>query len=143
MKKVIIFLVIIAVVIAGIYYVYINYRAEYNSSIKANKAFEQYLNEEVYGPDLATIINRAMNENEKNKVQKDNKGIYLDNNTNSINIEVKMSDDNQIYKAETFYNSGIQNFINYYRNIKFKCVDIKYHESTHKVKYMLFEQLTE
>ena len=39
MKKVIIFLVIIAVVIAGIYYVYINYRAEYNSSIKANKAF--------------------------------------------------------------------------------------------------------
>ena len=84
-----------------------------------------------------------MDENEKNKVQKDNKGIYLDNNTNSINIEVKMSDDNQIYKAETFYNSGIQNFINYYRNIKFKCVDIKYHESTHKVKYMLIEQLTE
>ena len=28
-------------------------------------------------------------------------------------------------------------------NIKFKCVDIKYHNSTNKVKYMLFEQITQ
>ena len=34
------------------------------------------------------------------------------------------------------------NFINYYSNIKFKCVDIKYHSSTNQVKYMLFEQIT-
>ena len=43
---------------------------------------------------------------------------------------------------EKFYKSGTGNFLNYYGNIKFKCIDIKYHKSTNKVKYMLFEQIT-
>ena len=60
----------------------------------------------------------------------------------TINIEIKMLDDDTIYQMETFYRGGIQNFINYYSNIKFKCVDIKYHSSTNQVKYMLFEQIT-
>ena len=76
------------------------------------------------------------------EVEKNNKGIYQNNDKNSINIEIKMLDDDTIYKMEKFYNSGIQNFINYYGKIKFKCVDIKYHNSTNQVKYMLFEQTT-
>ena len=80
---------------------------------------------------------------EKNEVQKNNKAIYLDNGTNSVSIEIKMIDNDTIYQMETIYNKGIQNFINYYGNIKFKCVEIKYHNSTNKVKYMLFEQITE
>ena len=105
-------------------------------------SFEKYLNEEVYGSELATVINRAIDRNEKNEVEKNNKGIYQNNDTNSINIEIKMLDDDTIYQMETFYRGGIQNFINYYSNIKFKCVDIKYHSSTNQVKYMLFEQIT-
>ena len=66
----------------------------------------------------------------------------LNNNKNSINIEIKMSDNDSIYQMETFYKSGMQNFLNYYGNIKFKCTDIKYHKTTNKVKYMLFEQIT-
>ena len=54
-----------------------------------------------------------------------------------------MIDNDTIYQMETIYNKGIQNFINYYGKIKFKCVEIKYHNSTNKVKYMLFEQITE
>ena len=54
-----------------------------------------------------------------------------------------MKDNDSIYQMETIYNGGIQNFINYYSNIKFKCVDIQYHNATGKVKYMLFEQITE
>ena len=112
-------------------------------SKKSNLAFEKYLNEEVYGTDLATVINRAVDRNEKNEVTKNNKGIYQNNDENSINIEIKMLDDDSVYKMEKFYNDGIQNFINYYGNIKFKCTDIKYHSATNQVKYMLFEQTTE
>ena len=120
-----------------------NYKSEYRITKKANLEFEKYLNEEVYGTDLATIINRAIDNNEKNEVQKNNKAIYINNDTNSINIEIKMLDNDTIYQMENIYNKGIQNFVNYYGNIKFKCLDIKYHSSTNKVKYMLFEQITE
>ena len=104
--------------------------------------FENYLNKEIYGSDLSTIINRAVDNNEKNLVQKDNKGVYLNNDNNSINIDVKMIDNESTYKMEKFYRKGMQNFINYYSNIKFKCTKIEYHHNTKKVKYMLFEQIT-
>ena len=143
MKKIIIFFAIVVIIICGISYLYLNYKAEYNMSKKANLEFEKYLNEEVYGTDLSTIINRAVDNNQKNEVEKNNKGFYLNNDTNSISIEIKITDNDTIYQMETFYNKGIQNFINYFGNIKFKCVDIKYHKSTNKVKYLLFEQITE
>ena len=143
MKKLAIFFAIVIIIICGIFGLYLNYKAQYNISKKANLEFENYLNEEVSGTDLATVINRAVDSNKKNEVERNNKGIYINNDTNSISIEIKMIDDDSIYQMETIYNGGIQNFINYYSNIKFKCVEIKYHSSTNKVKYMLFEQITE
>lgn len=143
MKKIAIFFIITILIVCAIFAMYISYKANYNMSKKSNLAFEKYLNEEVYGTDLATVINRAVDRNEKNGVTKNNKGIYQNNDENSINIEIKMLDDDSVYKMEKFYNVGIQNFINYYGNIKFKCTDIKYHSATNQVKYMLFEQTTE
>lgn len=143
MKKLAIFFAIIILIVCGIFGLFLNYKAQYNTSKKANMAFENYLNEDVYGTDLATVINRAIDSNKKNEVEKNNKGIYINNNTNSISIEVKIKDNDSIYQMETIYNGGIQNFIKYYSNIKFKCVEIKYHNSTNKVKYLLFEQITE
>lgn len=143
MKKLAIFSAILVIIICGVFYLNLNYSAQYNNSKKANLKFENYLNEEVYGTDLATVINRAIDNNQQNEVEVNNKGIYLNNDKNSINIEIKMLDDDSIYQMETIYNGGIQNFINYYSNIKFKCVEIKYHSSTNKVKYMLFEQITQ
>ena len=143
MKKIAIFFIITILIICTISAMYITYKANYNTSRKANLSFERYLNEEVYGSELATVINRAIDKNEKNEVEKNNKGIYQNNNTNSINIEIKMLDNDTIYPMEKLYDGGIEKFINYYSGIKFKCVDIKYHKSTNRVKYMLFEQITQ
>ena len=143
MKKIAIFFAIIILIVCAIFGAYLNYKANYNISKKANLKFENYLNQKIYGTDLATVINRAMDNNKKNEVQINNKGIYLNNDENSISIEIKMIDDDSIYQMETIYNGGIQNFVNYYSNIEFKCTDIKYHNTTNNVKYMLFEQITE
>lgn len=143
MKKIAIFFIITKLIVCAIFAMYISYKANYNMSKKTNLAFEKYLNEEVYGTDLATVINRAVDRNEKNGVTKNNKGIYQNNDENSINIEIKMLDDDSVYKMEKFYNVGIQNFINYYGKIKFKCTDIEYHSATNQVKYLLFVQTTE
>ena len=143
MKKLTIFFTIIIIILCGISYLYLNYKTQYNTAKKANMEFENYLNVEVYGTDLATIINRAIDNNITNEVEKDNKGIYQNNNETSINIEIKMLDNDTIYPMEKLYDGGIEKFINYYSDIKFKCVDIKYHKSTNRVKYMLFEQITQ
>ncbi len=143
MKKLIIFFAVIIVIISGISLIYFNYKAEYNIAKRSNMEFEKYLNKEVDGIEVATAINKAIDNNQKYEIQKDNKGMYLSDNENSISIEIKMTDNDSIYQMETIYNSGIQNFINYYGNIKFKCVNIKYHSSNNKVKYLLFEQMSE
>ena len=70
-------------------------------------------------------------------------GKYIDNKSNSINIDVKIIDNDKIYTMETLYNGGMENFIQYYNQIKFKCTIIEYHKDTNKVKYMLFEQITQ
>ena len=141
MKKLAIFFAIIIIVVCGVSYLYLNYKANYNIGQKFNSKFDTYLNKEIQGTELATIINMAIDNNEKNSVEKDNKGVYIDNKESSINIKIKFTDNDTIYSMEPIYKKGIQSFVNYYGNITFKCTDIQYHNSTKKIKYMLFEQI--
>lgn len=143
MKKIAIFFLIIIIIIVGISYLYLNYKISYNRTKKDNLEYEEYYNKEIYGAELTTIINKAMDNNSYNKVEKDKKGKYIDDGKNSVNIEIKMLDNDETYNMETFYNGGMDNFVKYYNQIKFRCVKIEYHESTKKVKYMLFEQITQ
>lgn len=143
MKKIAIFFLIIIIIVTGISYLYLNYKANYETAKKENMQFESYINKEIYGAELSTIINRAIDTNIKNNIDKDRKGKYIDNNRNSINIDIKFTDNSNIYNMEKIFNSEIENFINYYGKIKFKCSNIEYHLSTGKVKYLLFEQITE
>ena len=143
MKKIALFFLIIVIIVVGISYMYLNYKSNYNTAKRENQKFESYYNQEIEGAELATIINRAVNENNINEIEKDKKGKFINNDNNSINIEIKMLDNDETYNMETLYNGGIDKFVQYYSKIKFKCTDIKYHKSTNKVKYMLFEQTTQ
>lgn len=143
MKKIALFFLIIVIIVVGISYMYLNYKSNYNTAKRENQKFESYYNQEIEGAELATIINRAVNENNINEIEKDKKGKFINNDNNSINIDIKMLDNDETYNMETLYNGGIDKFVQYYSKIKFKCTDIKYHKSTNKVKYMLFEQTTQ
>ena len=142
MKKFVVFLVIVVAIVCAIAYMYLNFIANRNTAITENMPYETYLNREIFGSDLASVINRAINDNNKNNLEKDEKGLYIANDTNSIKIQVKITDNDTTYDMETFYNSGMDNFIKYYNQIKFKCTNVEYHEATNKIKYMLFEQIT-
>lgn len=143
MKKIAIFFFTIIIIVVGVSYIYLNYKASYNNAKRENMQFESYYNKEIYGTELTTIINRAIDNNNNNEVLKDKKGKYIDNKSNSINIDVKITDNDKTYQMETLYNGGMENFIQYYNQIKFKCTRIEYHKDTNKVKYMLFEQITQ
>lgn len=143
MKKIALFFFIVIAIVVGVAYSYINYKSTYNQVVYDNKQFESYYNQEVYGTDLATIINRAIDKNIENDVRTDEKGFYIENETNSIKIDIKITDNDSIYEMETFYKGETSEFVKYYGGIKFKCVQIDYHKTTGKVKYLLFEQITE
>ncbi len=143
MKKIAIFFLIIVIIIVGISYMYLNYKANYHEAQRENNQFESYYNEEFYGADVVTIVNKAYDNNLTNSVQKDDKGKFIENETTSIKIDLKMLDTDKTYDMETLYSGGMDKFAKYYNNIKFKCTKIEYHKKTQKVKYMLIEQITE
>ena len=143
MKKIFIFLAIVIIVVAIIGVRYYSYKVDYNTTLKENSEYEQYKDKEIYGLDLASMINKTVDKNLKNKIEKSEDGNFIQNDENSIEIEIYILDNEKTYKMETFYNKGTEQFVQYYGNIKFKCSKIEYHKNTGKIKYLLFEQISD
>ena len=143
MKKIAIFILIIIAIVSTVSYIYLSNVNTYKKAQKENVKFEIYKDQEITGAEVTTLINKAINSNEQNEIEKDNKGRYIDNEMNSINIDIKFIDDDVTYNIEKIYNKGMDVFLTYYRDIKFKCMEVQYHEKTNKIKYMLFEQTTQ
>ena len=145
MKKIFIYIFIIILIGISIFYSkYIEYKQTEIEINKFNSEYEKYMNKEILGTDLTSIINKAMDENEQAYVKKDENGKYIQNDENSINIEIKITDEDKegkIYSMELLYNNGMNEFVKYYREINFKCTKVEYNFKQH-IKYMLFEQIS-
>lgn len=143
MKKTVLFVVIILVILTVIGIVhYQNEQRRIQEILKYNLLYEEYNKEGLNGLDITTIINKAVNNNERNNVVKDEKGLYIDNNTDSVIIEIKMIIDGEIYRMEQINQLGIDEFTEYFAEVVFNCNEVKYHEETGKISYMLFEATT-
>lgn len=141
MKKILIFLAIVVIIITVALVNYSSYISEKNALKAENAEYEKYKDKEVYGLEVATMINKIVDKNTKNNIEKDDNGLFIQNESNSIELEIYMIDNETTYKMEAIYNGGIDNFVQHYGDIKFKCSKIEYHQSTGKIKYILFEQL--
>ena len=140
MKKLIVIILCLVCIALSIFTVkYMNYKSEIAKIKESNLEFETYLNKQILGTELTTFINKAVDNNKKYNVPKDEQGFYIKNDTNSIEIEIQITDNNTIYKMETLYDGGIINFIQYYNSIYFECTKIEYNKLG-KVSYLLFEQ---
>ena len=145
MKKTIIILlaILIILVLALFLKKYTEYKAVKNEIKQENLNYEFYLNKQVYCNDITSLINKAMDSNEKNKVKKDEKGFYIPNNENSVKIQITTIDldENITYDMESFYYGGMETFYTLYNNIIFECSKI-YYNKLGKVSYVLFVQKT-
>ena len=140
MKKLIVIIICLVCIALSIFTVkYMNYKSEMAKIKESNLEFETYLNKQILGTELTTFINKAVDNNKKYNVPKDEQGFYIKNDTNSIEIEIQITDNNTIYKMETLYDGGIVNFVQYYNSIYFECTKIEYNKLG-KVSYLLFEQ---
>lgn len=143
MKKLAIFMLIIIAIISTVSYLYLSNINTYRNAQKENAKFEIYIDKEITGAEITTLINKAIDQNKQNEIEKDNKGKYIKNNENSLNIDIKFTDNDVTYNMEKLFDSGMETFLAYYRNISFKCSEVQYHEKTNKIEYMLFEQITQ
>ena len=141
MKKFIIFLIGIGIIVTIVAGVYLKCRMLINETKRENSQYEQYYQKEIYGTDLATLMNKVVDSNINNEVEKNENGVYIDNGKNSIRIDIQFTDDDSIHTLEEIYNSDTGVFVQYYNQIKFKCTKIEYHEQTGKVSYLYFEQI--
>lgn len=144
MKKLLVILILLfLIIIFSIYALFINNKAELNSLRNYNREYEEYIDKTIYGTELATLINKVTNLNENNKIKKDENNHYIENEENSIKIEITMLLTEKTYPMEEIYNSNTADFVKYFNLEKFKCKKIEYHNKTGKISKMLFEQVEE
>lgn len=146
MKKIVIIFGIIIVSLILIISVSLIENSKNLSNIKAyNKQYEEYYQKTVYGTDVMTLINRATDQNLRNEIEKDEKGYFIENDINSIKLEIKLLSEEKLltYQMETLMNVGLEGFVKNFNLIKFKCTQIEYHNSTKKIKKIVFEQIEE
>ena len=136
MKKYIItILILVAIVISSMLYAYNTYKKNVQDLKDYNNEFTKYQNTEI-----ATILNKAVNNNEQNNIQKNEQGMYIENDENSIKIDIYIKDNDTTYLMETIYNMGVEKFINSFSLETFKITETQYHSKTGKIKYIKLEQ---
>lgn len=142
MKKIVILIITLFLVIATIlgYNVHQKKVANIESS-QNNRSYESFYNQPVLGTDIISVINKAIDSNEKNLVEKDEEGNYIDNEKNSVKIDIKFKELEQVISMERIDKIGMKQFRNNYGTFNFKCTKIEYHEKTNNVKYMYFEEI--
>ena len=142
MKKTFFTVLLVIFIIVCITYTYlINLKAEKAQIQKENMQYEQYLNKEILGTEVATLISKVVDLNQRNGVAKDEKGYYINNGENSIKIDLKMTTIDKSYPMEEIYNNKITSFVENFNLISFKCKAIEYHKKTGKISKLIFEEL--
>lgn len=145
MKKFILIVVALVIIISiPTYSLFVN-KQKQNDMIMHNKEFTTMIDSEYFtGTVVANLINKVVNWNEQNNIQK-NDGLFVENDSDSIIIEVKFILDknkntNQIIRAEKIEENGTENFLNLYKEEIFTKSKVEYHSKTGFLKYILLEQ---
>ena len=141
MKKYIIAILILsAIAISSVLVAYNEYKYNIKDLENYNNEFTKYKDTEIAGTEIATILNKAVNYNEQNNIKKDEQGMYIENDENSIKIDIYIKDNDTTYSMEKIYNMGVEKFINSFSLETFKITETQYHNKTGKIKYIKLEQ---
>ena len=140
-KKLLVILGIFIIILLFAVYLLYNYRKDVIQMQSFNRQYEVYYEKTILGTDLATVLNKAMDYNQKNNIAKDSKDKYYIETENSLLIEIKFSEKEERVRMEDILSKEIETFISFYGAVSFKCTKIEYHESNKQVKSLYFEQV--
>ncbi len=142
-NKILLVLTIFMVILAISCYIVYQYRSNIIENKKINNQYKSYYQAQVLGTELVSIINETEDINSKNEILKNDEGLYIDNQENSIKmyIEFIYKDEYKVLEIEKILKDGIENFIKNYGAQSFKCTKITYHEKTKNVKEITFTEI--
>ena len=142
-NKILLVLTIFMVILAISCYIVYQYRLNIIENQKINNQYKSYYQAQVLGTELVSIINETEDINSKNEILKNDEGLYIDNQDNSIKmyIEFIYKDEYKTLEIEKILKDGIENFIKNYGAQSFKCTKITYHEKTKNVKEITFTEI--
>ena len=136
MKKIIWTIILVIIVIIVIIVIKISDNFNNQASItKFNSSFEEYRDKKLYGADVTTIINKAIDNNKFYNIKKDEKDFFIDDDNNCLKVELTLlsTDDKGqvkevVYQMETLQKAGLDKFISSFSLIEFKCMNIEYNQ---------------
>lgn len=140
MKKLLALVLLIIIIILTFFVVnYKQFQKQKEEIKNFNLTYEKYNKDNLNGLDITTVMNKAISNNEKYSVAKDEEGLYVLDDENSIEIYVTMIINETTYRMERINSLGMNSFVAYFGEVSFKCTDVKYHEKTGKIASMTFE----
>lgn len=108
---------------------YSNKQKETREVKKYNLEYDSYIGKETNGVYLTTIINKALDNNEQHKIQRNENGAYINDNEYYTQIQIKLDEKGDVFLMEAFEKVGVTTFTELYGRFEFKCTNIKYHEN--------------
>lgn len=117
-----------------------------------NSEYEKYVDKNLYGIDVVTVINKAIDNNTKNEIPKDENSRYINDEEKSIQVELKLiSSVNEktgeknivTHPMERLLEVGLDGFITNFNLTIFRVKEIGYHEKTGRISKIIFEQIEE
>ncbi len=140
MKKILaVILLIMLVITIVLVFNYKNLQMQKQEISKFNLIYEIYNKDNLNGLDITTLINKAISNNEKYAIPKDEEGLYVLDDEYSIEIYVTMIINETTYRMERIDALGMNSFVAYFGQVSFKCTGVTYHEKTGRIATMTFE----
>ncbi|MCI9365486.1 MAG: hypothetical protein HFJ54_02470 [Clostridia bacterium] len=148
MKKLIYSIIIAFIVILVVVLINISDKnIKKNDLISFNSQFEEYANRTIYGTDVLTIINKAIDNNEEFDIKKDENNIYIADDEKSVKIDITLLSKNEkeeiielTYPMERLEKADLNKFVSSFGLTTFKCEKIEYN-SKNKVSKISIKQL--
>lgn len=131
MKRVI-FIVSVVIILISVFCYYKIQQEQIMQDIKQEMQEYNYLDKTISGSELATLMNRGINRNDKNGVEQ--------GEDKAFEITIKFKDSDNLLTMEQLNKAGLSKFVNLYSTAEFKCTNQK-QEKDGTISSLYFEEL--
>ena len=148
MKKIVAILILILIIVVSMVFAKKNEIKKFKQNIeKINNEFLVYENKKIQVNTLVTLMNKAIEYNFNNKIEQDENGHFIENNSNSIKIFIEFPIENVTVSMEKLLlnkdkddrNEKVENT---FSESLFEMKKVEYHEKTKQIKSITFIELT-
>lgn len=147
MKKFLLIMAITVIVIISIVSMnYIEYKKSKIAIDSINKEFTRYENNTIQINTVITMMNKAIQKNSENNISKDEKELFIENDTNSIKVYLELKSRKSIIPMEELIlgkKTGIERVSYAFSDMTFRIDKIEYHKKTGQVKKIIIQAIEE